>query len=559
MEERKENEVTAIMGTDIAFWYRLMPDVAAVEMTMGGIGEYAASEKDGLEKYLTKEEKIYSLLRKKQSKPFRKSQVLEGIKKSWDKTLDFLTVRLGKELKERFLQIESEAGMDEACEWLQREFICIPGLSIESTTDEYVKRMMKSCGTKEEFYHMVRIRVPGWKEFFSAVESGVQKKYDRFNYGFRGENRYICLADFQRLITELYVRNYMLQYFCDLREECGTMREYFNTRLVCRVAREYFKEGLLDGFSEEVLNLREMPYVTVPDEFSEKKGIYRLIMDNQHPEDVVNMISSSDCQEILKLMKAEYLQRKEEAKMEKNLSGEYAKSYETKRNIPEKYLRAMARSGFNNYYGYVEYDEDCDLDLLPELYREYQALCEVVGIPAYKDASLRFRKLGNHHASGLYYPTLACLCVDLRYPQSMAHEVGHMIDYHCDHISEKRDFMDVFDRYSFLLRRVADNTQDVNLKKKLRSSGKYNLSYYLQSTEIFARCFEMYLVRTMKVNNSLCRPEAGFAYPEDEQLDRACEEFFSALLEQLKGEKEDGKEGREVSEDSVLQPVSNNQ
>ena len=133
-----------------------------------------------------------------------------------------------------------------------------------------------------------------------------------------------------------------------------------------------------------------------------------------------------------------------------------------------------------------------------------------------------------------------------------------MIDYHCDHISEKRDFIDVFDRYSFLLKRVADNTQDVNLKKKLRSSGKYNLSYYLQSTEIFARCFEMYLVRTMKVNNSLCRPESGFAYPEDEQLDRACEEFFSALLEQLKGEK-DGKERWEVSKDTVLQPVSDYQ
>ena len=135
------------------------------------------------------------------------------------------------------------------------------------------------------------------------------------------------------------------------------MREYFNTRLVCRVVRKYFKEGLLDGFSEDVLNLPEMPYVTVPDGFAEKKSIYRLIMDNQHPEDIAHMILPCDCQELLSLMKAEYLQRKEEAKMERNLSGEYAKSYETKRNIPEKYLRAMARSGFNNYYVYVEYDE----------------------------------------------------------------------------------------------------------------------------------------------------------------------------------------------------------
>lgn len=74
----------------------------------------------------------------------------------------------------------------------------------------------------------------------------------------------------------------------------------------------------------------------------------------------------------------------------------------------------------------------------------------------------------------------------------MTHEVGHMIDYHCDHISEKRDFMDVFDCYQYLLKKYVDEKASKTEKAQLLGSGKYNISYYQQSTEVFARCFEMY-------------------------------------------------------------------
>lgn len=534
-----------LFAENMSAWFSLLPGASNMAVPMDvklEMQDYSP------EAYLQREEKIRSLLRKKAPKPFQKNNVLEAVKADWPKTLNFMSPRLGEELKKKFLDEVTQGDLETACEQMVAEFPYVVGLKIEPVNDDYVKRILAYC-TDSFISYTVAITVPGWEHvYYSAPESKMGKRHDRHCLAIRGRKRYIYVADFQRLLTELYVRNYVVAYFRELRETCGSMGEYLKTRVLGRIANYYFANDLsLFMFSEEFLKLPEHPYCTVPEKFNENAGaIYRLLLDNQNSAGIAESIFIYDLHRILTFMRKEYLQRKEESKMEKNLSGEYAKSYQTKRNIPEKYLKAMRQSGFNEYFGYVEIDEDCDLSLMPDLYREYRALCEVVGIPSYKDASLRFRKLGNHHASGLYYPTLACLCVDIRSPHSMAHEVGHMIDYHCDHISEKRDFMDVFDRYQYLLKKYVDEKASKTEKAQLLGSGKYNISYYQQSTEVFARCFEMYLVRTMKVDNSLCRPETGFAYPEDDMLDRLSREFFDALLMHLKGES-DEQAGREVS------------
>jgi hypothetical protein len=69
--------------------------------------------------------------------------------------------------------------------------------------------------------------------------------------------------------------------------------------------------------------------------------------------------------------------------------------------------------------------------------------------------------------------------------------------------------------------------------KVLQGKTKYNLAYYLQSTEVFARCFEIYLARIRKVDNSLLSPTKGFAYPEDEELEVLIESFYTTLIENL--------------------------
>ena len=158
-----------------------------------------------------------------------------------------------------------------------------------------------------------------------------------------------------------------------------------------------------------------------------------------------------------------------------------------------------------------------------------------LGLGRYPEVSLRFRKLGNHKASGLYYYTLKCLCVDVRSPGSMVHEVGHMIDYHLDHISIKYEFQRIFDRYESLLKDYVRNNKG-NDTAILTGKTKYNLSYYLQPTEVFARCFEMYVVKCRNIDNSLCKPQGGFAYPEDAILLSSIQEFYDRILKKLEKE-----------------------
>ena len=169
----------------------------------------------------------------------------------------------------------------------------------------------------------------------------------------------------------------------------------------------------------------------------------------------------------------------------------YARSFETKKNIPKKIVDAMEHSILNQYFGYVEYDELVDLLKVAEIEKEFMAFKET-WFPDMdvKDNSVRFRRLGKQKAAGLYYPALQCLCVDINNPSSFIHEFGHLIDYTFDSLSLKDDFLPIISFYSDLLRRRMD--EDETFKLEMQKKSKYNLQYYIMPTEIFARCFEMY-------------------------------------------------------------------
>lgn len=203
----------------------------------------------------------------------------------------------------------------------------------------------------------------------------------------------------------------------------------------------------------------------------------------------------------------------------------------TKKNIPEKMIRAMQESDFNDYFGYVEFDEECDIAALKEIEKEWQAIQSILKGKAYEDIALRFRKLGNHHASGLYFPTIRCLCVDMRTPSSMVHEYFHLLDFENGELSRKESFRKCEYFYRECLCRYIDSLpKNHPVRTKWWGSSKYNRNYYLEPTEIFARCGEMYMVHVLGVDNSLCRPEKGFAYPEDETLLGAIKAYFDKFF-----------------------------
>ena len=207
----------------------------------------------------------------------------------------------------------------------------------------------------------------------------------------------------------------------------------------------------------------------------------------------------------------------------------YAKSYQTKANIPQKIVAAMEKSIINNYFGYVEYDESVDLAKILEIEKEFVAFKETY----FQDVdtlhnSIRFRKLGKHKATGLYYPGVHCLCVDINCPSSLIHEFGHLIDFTYGNLSIQNRFYPILSFYKEELRKSM--ARDESLKAEMQSRTKYNFGYYTLPTEVFARCYELYCTRILGISNSLVKA-SGFAYLEEPALLAKIREYFEELFQ----------------------------
>ena len=204
-----------------------------------------------------------------------------------------------------------------------------------------------------------------------------------------------------------------------------------------------------------------------------------------------------------------------------------ARVFEDKKNIPEKTVAKMRDSKFNDYFGYIEFDESVDLSLVDEIYKEFCAVnARFFGGYANDSVMLRFRLLGRHHALGLYFPTLKCLCVDVRSPSSFIHEYMHMWDHEHGELSRKFEFIKIRERYESLLRKKMDENKAFAGSLK----GKYDLKYYLTPTEVFARCGEIYFSRIYGVRNSLVDDVKSEVYPTDNILESLIKDYFDEVL-----------------------------
>lgn len=211
-------------------------------------------------------------------------------------------------------------------------------------------------------------------------------------------------------------------------------------------------------------------------------------------------------------------------------SGEHAKSYQLKKAIPKRVLDAMEKSLFNDYFGFVEFDDEADIDKAEEIAKEFRALKEkyLADIDSSENA-IRFRKLGNHKALGLYYPSVKCLCVDIHSPESLVHEYGHLIDYTMGGLSDEKGFRTIKTAYVDYLH--AQMEKDAAVKAVMKGKTKYNLTYYSRSTEVFARCFELYVSKVLEVNNSIVPQSfSESVYPQTDGFLKLVADYFNTLL-----------------------------
>lgn len=238
--------------------------------------------------------------------------------------------------------------------------------------------------------------------------------------------------------------------------------------------------------------------------------------------------------ELYLLLYEEYVNYTVREEYERMLNRSVATAYMTKKNIPKIMLREMEQSRFNKYFGYVEYDEEVDIKAARTVADEFLELNERLfhGSENF-NCAIRIRKLGKHRALGVYFPQLNCMCVDIHSPDSFIHEYYHLLDAQMGLMSQQYEFYHICRKYRELVKdRIRE---DKDLETALSKSGKYNLKYYFQPVEIFARCGEMYLKRIKGVKSSLLKPTLDelFAYPETDEFNEMIRVYFDSFHDRL--------------------------
>lgn len=248
-----------------------------------------------------------------------------------------------------------------------------------------------------------------------------------------------------------------------------------------------------------------------------------------------------------------------EVRTSRKLSSDYARSFETKKNIPQATLDKMKKTLFLKHFGYVEFDESVDLEKIEIIEKEWIEINKKLNFPIAKDHSLRFRRLGNHNASGLYFPQVKAVCVDLRSPESMIHEVLHMVDYKNgeDTLSSLYDFRGIVESYREITNEQVDKLDDEDeFKKRWQGRSKYNKDYFQSSKEIFARCGEIYIDQILGISSSLVNgKDNGILYPEDKDLHALIENYYSKVIKEVKN-KESNLGTRIYSESAMAETMS---
>ncbi|MGG6449445.1 LPD1 domain-containing protein [Pseudobacillus badius] len=222
---------------------------------------------------------------------------------------------------------------------------------------------------------------------------------------------------------------------------------------------------------------------------------------------------------------------------------DYAKSFETKKHINKKTQQVMENNVYLDIFGYVELDNDVDLNLFKKLEEEFVAFQKIIPLIKMKDHSFRIKKLGHHRAAGLYFPYHRATIVDIDSPSSFAHEWAHSIDFTFlgsgYMLSEGLAFRRVLHVYEEVLQRKVDQLPiDDPFKQQWEGKSKYNSSYYLMPTEVFARSFELYLYQK-RVETSFLKPKyEDIVYPEDQRYLQVVICYFDDLMSQLQKRKD---------------------
>lgn len=211
----------------------------------------------------------------------------------------------------------------------------------------------------------------------------------------------------------------------------------------------------------------------------------------------------------------------------------HAKSWQTKKNINKATLDAMENSSLKQDFKDLELDNDVDIDKFKKLEPEIRETVKFLPQSTNDEKPiLRFRKLGNHHATGLFVPFNNTLAVDFRSYESKSeyrpsgvgiesfiHEYGHFLDYNANDSELSKDgqtrqyanrfkhILSMQDDFKEILHQTQHEIQN-RVANGLKMSSHF-INYYTTPTEVYARAFEVYSSE-IGLQNSLLKDRSEY-------------------------------------------------
>lgn len=381
-----------------------------------------------------------------------------------------------------------------------------------------------------------------WKQIkgYSLIKKKIGKKYSgrtwKLNRHSGVEFEYVF--ELSNLLAEAFVKNSIEKFTLKNRDwlQYAIAKEFseqvYNGVLYLSDDPEY-NSDLKMQFKKHKLLPEHIKIQARENHFRLYRKVFYLELIDGHIKDISSHeLISLVVPEMMRQM--EYIKDKTERKIQQ--SSDYAKAFQTKKHINKKTQEAMEHNAFLNKYGYVELDNDVDLERFNKLQEEFMEFCNHVYVPYAKDHSFRIKKLGKHRAAGLYYPEpIKATIFDLDYPSAYAHELGHQLDFTLSKegtlLSEALRFRTVYDEYVAALENTVNSLPKGELfRDKWEGKTKYNKNYYLQNTEVFARSFELYLHHKGIESSFLKKSYTDHVYPNNEKYIQAVMNYFEELF-----------------------------
>ncbi|PDM40687.1 hypothetical protein CN643_09685 [Parageobacillus yumthangensis] len=182
-----------------------------------------------------------------------------------------------------------------------------------------------------------------------------------------------------------------------------------------------FREYLVSILEKYKLIPEDVEMIT-SEKFNMYQRFFRLIMNKE------SAVISNMSVYMISVMTREFVKQttyvKEKVEREVKEVSDYARSFQTKKNINKQTLAVMKDNAFLTKYGYVEIDNDVSLEKFALLEKEFEELTKKIYIPKCDDHSFRIKKLGKHRAAGLYYPDpIRATIFDIDSPDAYCHEL----------------------------------------------------------------------------------------------------------------------------------------